>query len=188
MAFITSRSRPVPRPPVRSTPVMAVGQHVFINSAGNRSGSVALADVSGKVLSALHLADGIEVEVVAWRPGGANDTRYRVRAPHGADGWVPAENLRRALVPLPPPEPSTPAQATTVADASGRRFGQRPQTERPPASGSLTPAQPASGAGAGGRRFGEHFETEPSPASGSPTPAQATTVGDPRRRRFGQHF
>ena len=188
MAFISSRSRPVPRPASRSTPVMAVGQHVFVNSAGNRSGSVALADVSGKVLSAVHLADGIEVEVVAWRQRGASDTRYRVRAPHGADGWLPAENLRRTLVPLPPPEPPTPAQATSVADASGRRFGQRSHPERPPSSGSLTPAQPTSVVETGGRRFGQHFETERSPASGSPTPAPATTATDARGRRFGQHF
>jgi hypothetical protein len=104
---------------------MAVGQRVFVNSSRDRSGSVTLADVSGKVLSTVHLADGIEVEVVAWRPGGVSDTRYRVRGPHGADGWLPAENLRRALVPLPPPEPPTSAQARIVpANAKGRRFRQ----------------------------------------------------------------
>ena len=187
MAFNQSR-RPVPRPPVRSTPVMAVGQHVFIHCAGNRSGSVTLADVSGKVPSSLRLADGIEVEVVAWRPSGASDTRYRVRAAQGADGWVPAENLRTALVPVPPPGVSTPARATDEADAGGRRFGQRSETERPPAHPTFTPAPPAPGAGTGGRRFGQHFETERSPPPESPTPAPATTVGDSRGRRFGQHF
>jgi hypothetical protein len=124
VAFIPSRSRRVAPPPSRSGPVIAVGQRVLVNSAGNRSGSVTLADVSGKVLSAVHLADGIEVEVVAWQPRGASDTRYRVRASNGADGWLPAANLRTVLVPLPPPEPPTPAPATTVADASRRRFGQ----------------------------------------------------------------
>jgi len=188
LALFPSRNRPVTRPPARSTPVMAVGQRVFVNCAGNRSGAVTLADVSGEVLSAVHLADGIAVEVVAWRPRGASDTRYRVRAPHGADGWLPAENLRPALVPLSPPETPTPAQATTVADASGRRFGQRFQTERPPAYGSRTPAQPAPVVG-GGRRFGQHFETEGSPASGYPTSAaQPAPVVGSGGRRFGQHF
>jgi hypothetical protein len=157
VAFIPSRSRRVAPPPSRSGPVIAVGQRVLVNSAGNRSGSVTLADVSGKVLSAVHLADGIEVEVIAWRPQGASDTRYRVRAPHGADGWLPAENLRTALVPPPPPEPLKPVPATSGADAGRRRFGQRLETEPSPASESPTPAQPAPGADTGGRRFGQHF-------------------------------
>ena len=190
--FISSRSRPVPRPPSRSTPVMAVGQRVFVNSAGNRSGSVTLADVSGKVLSTVHLADGIEVEVVAWRPCGVSGTRYRVREPHGADGWLPAENLRRVLTPLPPPEPPTSAQARIVADAGGRRFGQRSQPERAPSAASLPPtslppARPAPAVAGGGRRFGQHFETERSPTPASPTPAPATTDADAKGRRFGQH-
>jgi len=188
LALFPSRNRPVTRPRARAMPVMAVGHRVFVHCAGNRLGSVPLADVSGKVLSAVHLADGSAVEVVAWRPRGASDTRYRVRAPHGVDGWLPAENLRPALVPLPPPETPTPAQATPGADASGPRFGQRFQPERPPAYGPRMPEPPTPVAG-GGRRFGQHFETEASPASGSPTsaapPAPVVSAGG---RRFGQHF
>jgi hypothetical protein len=102
---------------------MAVGLRVFVNCPGDRSGSVILGDASGKVLSAVHLADGVEVEVIAWRPGWS-DARYRVRASAGgADGWLPADNLRRALV--PPPEAAPPkAQEVPVADTSRRRFGQ----------------------------------------------------------------
>src|SRR2546428_142276 len=105
LAHFPSRNRVVPRSPSRSAPVMAVGQRVFIDVAGNRSGSVVLADESGKVLSTVHLADGFEVEVVAWRPRGPSDTRYRIRTPQGVDGWLPANNLRAALVPLPAHEP-----------------------------------------------------------------------------------
>lgn len=135
---------------------MAIGQRVFIASTGSHSGSVALADVSGDVLSAVHLADGIEVEVIAWRPRGKSGTRYRVRAPQGVDGWLPAENLRCALVPVPLLEPAPPTRATTVADTGGRRFGQRAHTELPPSSVSPTPAQPLPIVHAGGRRFGQH--------------------------------
>ena len=157
MAFTPSRSRPASRPPSRSTPVMAIGQRAFVDSAGNPSGSVALTDVSGKVFSAVHLADGVEVEVVAWRPRGATETRYRVRAPQGVDGWLLAENLRRELVRPPAPGPSTPPQAPPVPDVGGRRFGQRSETARPPSSGSPAPAQPAPVVDGGGRRFGQHF-------------------------------
>jgi hypothetical protein len=66
------------------------------------SGTLLLGDETGKVTSAHRVADGLEVEVIAWRPRGTNDTRYRVRVPStGADGWLPADNLRKLLVPPP---------------------------------------------------------------------------------------
>src|SRR3989442_15421811 len=92
LAFHPSRTRFVPRPPRPKIPVMAVGQRVFVNSTTNSSRSVALGDESGKVLSGVWLADGVEVEVRAWRPRGASDTRYRVPAPDGADGRLAANN------------------------------------------------------------------------------------------------
>ena len=178
LAFLSSRSRPA-RPASRSGPVMAIGQRVFVDSAGSRSGSVALADVSGKIPSAVNLADGSEVEVVAWRPRGANETRYRVRAPHGVDGWLPAENLRRALLPVVPLEPSTVARATTAEDTGGRRFGQRSHPESRPSSVEDT----------SGRRFGQRSYPESRPSSpASLTPGQLPpTVVDTGGRRFGQH-
>jgi hypothetical protein len=186
LAFYPSRNRSVPRSP-RSTPAFAVGQRVFVDSTGNPSGSVALGDERGNVLSAVTLADGVEVEVLAWRPRGAGGTRYRVRVPDGAGGWLPADNLRRTAVPLPAPEPPTPAQATTTADANARPFGQRSHTKHPSSSEPITPAEPAPVIG-GGRRFGQHFETEHPPASGSPTSAEPAPVVDGGGRRFGQHF
>lgn len=190
MAFLPSR-RFVPRPPVRSTPVMAVGQRVFVNSPGNRSGSVALGDASGKIQSAVYLSDGSEVEVLAWRPRGASDTRYRVRALHGADGWLPADNLRTALVPPPPPESSTPEQTSAAqsaaADAAGRAFGQRAHAARPSSYAPSTLAQP-SPAAAGGRRFGQHSETEPPSAPASPAPSGPAPAIPGGGRRFGQYF
>jgi len=149
------RSRSVPRSPSRSTPVIAIGQHVFVNCPGNRS--VPLADESGRILSAVHLADGAEIEVVAWRPRGGNETRYRVRAlSNGADGWIPAENLRKVLVPLAAPRSPT-APATLVTDTGERRSGQRAPTHRPLASESPTPARLTPTDDAVGRRFGQRF-------------------------------
>lgn len=157
MSFFSSRSRPIARPARRSAPAIAIGQHVFVDSAGNHSGSVALADVSGKVVSAVHLADGLEVEVVAWRPRGPSETRYRVRAPDDVDGWLPAENLRRDLVAVPLVDPSGAVRPVGIADDSGGRpFGQRSHVARAPVSLPLVPglAQPV--ADSGGRRFGQH--------------------------------
>src|SRR5438045_1606133 len=97
------RSRPTPRPP--SPAAIAVGQRVFVHCPDGRRGSVLVLDQNGKNLSSpVHLADGVEVEVVAWQPV-AGDAHYRVCAPSiDADGWLSAANLRNVLVPLPPPE------------------------------------------------------------------------------------
>jgi len=129
--------------------VIAIGQRVFVNCAENGgSEPLFLGDETGKVISTQRVADGVEVEVIAWRPRGANETRYRVRVlSTGADGWLSADNLRKLLGPPreeklaagdgdgpPPPRfntgrsPSSPAtdEPDAHADDRGRRFGQRP--------------------------------------------------------------
>jgi hypothetical protein len=109
------------------------------------SRSVPLADESGRELLGTSLTDGVEVEVVAWRPRGATDTRYRVRTLGGErlDGWVFAQELRRSLIPLVEAAASAPAITapdqpvvsrehgpqrqpvrSSKADDAGRRFGQ----------------------------------------------------------------
>ena len=128
MAFPSSSRRSLPRPP-RLAVVLAVGQQVFVNSLGIPPRPVELGDESGAVLSGEYLSDGAEVEVIAWRPRGAADTRYRVRARDGAVGWVAAGNLRRSVVPpppaaSPPPTAATAPRGTSTAD-EGRRFGAR---------------------------------------------------------------
>lgn len=151
LAFPSSR-RSVPRPP-RLAIVLAVGQRVFVNSTDRPSRPVALGDESGKLLTGVRLIDGAEVEVLAWRPRGAVDTRYRVRALDGADGWLPAGNLRMALVPpAPPPAPAAAGQAVP-AEGDARPFGRRSHVGLP----SAPRTSPASSVQGGGRRFGEHF-------------------------------
>jgi hypothetical protein len=105
-----------------------------------------LADEGGRELSGASLDDGVEVQVVAWRPRGATDTRYRVRAITGEqlEGWVFAQELRRSLIPAAEAAASAPAATAPAhpfvqqahgpqrqlarpskADDAGRRFGQR---------------------------------------------------------------
>jgi hypothetical protein len=78
---------------------LAVGQVVFVNC---RPGDVAvtLTDEAGDPISSI-INDGVEVQVLAWRPRGSAGTRYRVRVGRdGADGWLAARQLRAtALVP-----------------------------------------------------------------------------------------
>ena len=81
MGFMPRRA--IRRPPPLSF-IVAIGQHVFVNCRTGAERSVLLGDEGGKVMSTTSLADGVEVEVMAWRPRGPTDTRYRVRAGHGA--------------------------------------------------------------------------------------------------------
>ena len=93
---------------------------------------VALKDDAGVVTrGGGSLRDGTEVEILAWRPRGFGETRYRVRSTStGLEGWLAGDNLRATLVAVAPPE-ATPSSAVAAdprraafAD-TGRRFGQR---------------------------------------------------------------
>ena len=123
MSFIPRRSAPPGRPGTSATRVLAIGRRVFVHCTSERQGSVALTDENGTASSS-RLADGVEVEVLAWRPRGSEGTRYRVRASaDGSAGWLSAANLRTVAV-APPPAPPTPAGEMPAADVP-RRFGQR---------------------------------------------------------------
>ena len=136
MAF--SSRRAMPRPP-RLSFIIPIGGHVFMHSRAGASRSVPLADETGRELSGASITDGVEVEVVAWRPRGPTDTRYRVQTIAGEplDGWVFAQELRRSLIPAAEAAASAPTATApghgpqqqparpSKADAAGRRFGQR---------------------------------------------------------------
>jgi hypothetical protein len=141
--------------------VIAVGQRVFVNCPGDRTGTVLLEDESGKIPSTVHLTDGVVVEVVAWRPRGTGDARYRVRrASDGADGWVNGDSLRKTAVPdpvapqpAPAPEAATP-RARSFGDDGARPFGQRSHPGYPPELGSSRSSLLPEPADDGGKRFG----------------------------------
>jgi len=119
-------SSPAARP--GRVPVLSVGRKVFVNA---RDG-VVLTDEAGRSMSR-RLADGVEVEIVAWRPRGGGGTRYRVHSTAGdADGWVLADELRAARHPVEIAREATAPAPTRVpsappvrAEESGRKFGQR---------------------------------------------------------------
>lgn len=113
--------------------MLAVGQRVFVACPEGGPTRVALTDDTGSTTIA-SLADGTEVDIVAWRPRGSS-TRYCVRSPRdGFEGWLPAANLRGSharVAPAPAASPVRAAPAPTPiaprrADVDGkRRFGQR---------------------------------------------------------------
>ena len=118
-------------PPVRTqASVFAVGRRVYVACAGDRLGHVALTDDAGAD-ALTRLADGTEVEILAWRPRGSDGTRYCVRSTcNGVMGWLPVDNLRntRAAAPVPVEAPSVPGSDSlpaVVPDDGKRRFGQR---------------------------------------------------------------
>ena len=110
-----------PPPPVRiRAEVFAVGRRVYVTCNGDRSARTILMDEPDKT-SLATLDDGVEVRILAWRPGWAGKTRYRVRTIlSGLEGWLLETHLRgtKSFVPVatatPPVEDST---------DSGRRFG-----------------------------------------------------------------
>jgi hypothetical protein len=100
-----------------STPVLAVGHRVLVSCPGNGAHGVTLTDSDGTTPVAT-LADGAEVEIVAWQPRGAGGTRYRIKATSGGlQGWLAAANLRPRPLPPEPPRPVVTPPAPTRAPA-----------------------------------------------------------------------
>ncbi len=72
-------------------PVFGVGRRAFVRDSTGK-GLVVLRDATGKVALG-HLADGAEVEILAWIPRRAA-TLYRVQSTDGGvEGWLGVANL-----------------------------------------------------------------------------------------------
>jgi hypothetical protein len=83
-------------------PIFAVGHRVFV-TCGNAQRGVTLTDSTGDTALGT-LADGAEVEILAWQPRGPGGTRYRIRPVAGTvEGWLGATNLRAPVMPEPSP-------------------------------------------------------------------------------------
>jgi hypothetical protein len=128
MRFTPSRSPAASGRPARSTgPVLSVGRRVFVNCPTSPGRRVTLTDAAGKAATE-SLADGAEVEILAWRPRGAGGTRYHVQSTRGElHGWLAADNLRAARqAEAPPAAPAPPRQEPAEKpEPAGRKFGQR---------------------------------------------------------------
>jgi hypothetical protein len=85
--------------------VLAVGGRAIVRSHGEGLGRVSFIGED----DAATLAEGVEVEITAWRPRRTAGALYRVRTTAGGmEGWVSASNLeavpppRERQVPQPP--------------------------------------------------------------------------------------
>jgi len=111
--------------------VFAVGRRVRVAGSSENAAGVTLMDETGTTAIG-KLSGGSEVEILAWRPRGAEGTRYRVRATRNAlEGWLgvaslsspakPSALVRRIAAAAPP----VPALASGKSGDSGRRAGPR---------------------------------------------------------------
>jgi len=114
-----------PPPTTKDRAILAVGWRVLVSCRNGGSEHVTLTDESGTSPVAT-VADGVEVEIVAWRPRRGGDTRYRVVSTNGGiEGWLGAASLQ-ARHPSPSPK-------VAVVSAAPLRTGpERSERSRPP--------------------------------------------------------
>src|SRR5262245_48308145 len=85
--------------------VLSVGARALVTPLAGMS-AVTLTDDNG-MATGQALAPGVEVEVIAWRPGGRNGNRYRVRSVvDGAEGWIGGDMVQPRPQPNPPRRPT----------------------------------------------------------------------------------
>jgi hypothetical protein len=111
--------------------VLSVGRRVFLNCPPGEHRRVTLTDDAGQRMRH-SFGDGVEVEILAWRPHAPGGARYRVQVmgPDRIEGWLGAADLRPALVPAAAPAPAAatreePAPVRRSREDSGRKFGSR---------------------------------------------------------------
>jgi len=123
-----------PPPTAKAAPVLGVGSRALVVSGNGRSHAVTLTDDAGTQALAT-IADGAEVEILAWRPRRGGETRYRVVSTSGGtEGWLGAGSLQARPAPPPPPQPvgAAPGSSARPAPVVGPR-------KRSPAGARVAP-------------------------------------------------
>lgn len=187
MPFVPPRTPMSPRPSRSTGPVLSVGRRVFVNCSGGSNRRVTLTDDIGQTALGT-LTDGIEVEVIAWKPRGGG-TRYRVKHhKDGLEGWLSVDELRvtpRPASATPPPAATPPAAAAAAAArptparaAPARPAPARPAPARPaPAPARTAPARPAPARTAPARPVAAAARAKPRPAPPAPSSSRAKAAG-----------
>ena len=150
MGFFESSFRA--RLPVRTrAPIFAVGRRVYVASSGDRATRLTLTDDAGSD-APTSLADGTEVEILAWRPRRGGDTRYRVVATSGGiEGWLGAASLKpREPVLVPKIATAAPSARLALPTRTPPGKPQRTRRSRAVADGVAMKSIPSSSKSAGG--------------------------------------
>lgn len=128
MSFVPSRSLNLGFSKKGLGLVLPVGRRVFVHCPGDPGRRVGLLADDGQDTT-VRLADGAEVEILAWRPRHGGGTRYRVAAATDrTEGWLGAEDVRSGASPAAPlaAVPAVaPRRVVRPAVEAGRKFGQR---------------------------------------------------------------
>jgi hypothetical protein len=125
------------RPPAtpKDRAVLAVGWRVVVTCRNGGSDRVTLTDDSGTSALAT-VADGVEVEIVAWRPRRGGDTRYRVVSTKGGvEGWLGAASLQPRQLPPSPKAAGTVAPSDRLVVPTRTPPAESPRTRRSAAQG-----------------------------------------------------
>src|SRR5262249_42843256 len=118
--------QPPSAPQKKEDPILAVGRLAVVTCRSEKSDRGTLTDENGTAALA-PVADGVEVEILAWRPRRGGGTRYRVvPTKGGVEGWVGAASLKAREIPPPPrvaaaARPPEPAAAKTKTAARPAR-------------------------------------------------------------------
>jgi hypothetical protein len=125
--FASRRFSHEPSRPSKGT-VLAVGVRAIVRSRREGFSRVPVTGEDGTVTLAT-LADGVEVEITAWRPRRTAGALYRVRTiADGKEGWVNASSLE--LVPQPrerpAPQPPSPSARTNPSATKNPRRAPAP--------------------------------------------------------------
>jgi len=107
-----------PPPSAKVRPVLGVGWRVIVTCGGGGDDRVTLTDATGESALAT-VADGVEVEILAWRPCRGGDSRYRVVSTSGVEGWLGGASLQ------PRPLSQSPQVGAVVAPSVGLKSPRR---------------------------------------------------------------
>ena len=108
--------------------VLAVGGRAKVRSHGEGPPRVPVTDEDGTVTLDT-LADGVEVEITAWRPRRSAGALYRVRTMAGGkEGWLNASSLEAVprLRERPVPQPTSISTRTKASPAKTPRRAPSP--------------------------------------------------------------
>lgn len=123
-------------PPSKGHPVLGVGSRVIVTCRGAGADRVTLMDASGTSALAT-VANGVEVEILAWHPRRGGETRYRVVSTKGGvEGWLGAGSLQpRPPSPLPIAPPAAPSDRLASPTRTPSAEAERARRARTAAAG-----------------------------------------------------